>query len=345
MNYYNNPTNKKKNPILLIISIILIIILISMSSYLFISLENQKKSYELLDNTLTSLKENISDIIVENNGLKDKNEQINDHINGLFDHYTTLENEILSLNEKNIQLTTEKEDLQKKLSAALKTPEPVKKDENFDNLKTKIAYLTFDDGVSKNTSKILDILSKNNIKATFFVNWKPNNDSLYKRIVDEGHELANHTATHEYSTVYKSVESFEKEVMDLQNNLIRITGYTPTLFRFPGGSNNTQYKKYNVDVMPGIFDKIHELGFEYYDWNADCEDASPASYPTPLVPSKLVANVMKSANKEHLIILMHDTNAKSTTVEALQDIIDQLRAKGYVFAVIDKNTPAVQFKK
>ena len=113
----------------------------------------------------------------------------------------------------------------------------------------KIAYLTFDDGPSINTGKILDILKRYDIKATFFVVGRSDDNSknLYKRIVKEGHAIGNHTYSHEYKTLYSSEENFLSDFKKLEHHIYDITGIKMDIMRFPGGSNTIIPNKYSDD--------------------------------------------------------------------------------------------------
>lgn len=104
----------------------------------------------------------------------------------------------------------------------------------------KKVYLTFDDGPSSNTDAILDILREYDVKATFFVVGKTDERSkaAYQRIVAEGHTLAMHSYSHNYSEVYASKESFINDLTSLQEYLYEVTGVWPRFYRFPGGSSN-----------------------------------------------------------------------------------------------------------
>ena len=148
-----------------------------------------------------------------------------------------LENLGVQVETLNTQLETLKADLNK---AKEKNPELAA---TMANTETKYAYLTFDDGPSDNTTKILDFLKANNIKATFFVIGKDNMDDIYKRIVDEGHTLAIHSNTHDYKGIYQSVDTFMEDINTLANHLEKVTGVRPTIMRVPGGSNNTVSKR------------------------------------------------------------------------------------------------------
>lgn len=207
---------------------------------------------------------------------------------------------------------------------------------------TKYAYLTFDDGPSANTIKILDFLKANNIKATFFVIGKENMDDVYKRIVDEGHTLAIHSNTHDYKAIYQNVDTFMEDINTLADHLEKVTGVRPTVMRFPGGSNNTVSNRYGGEgLMDQIIETVNEVGYTYFDWNVDSMDAS-ASHQDKNVIINSVLN--QASNKKHACILMHDAAAKTTTVDALPQIVAGLRKKGFVFDKITEETPAIQFK-
>lgn len=210
------------------------------------------------------------------------------------------------------------------------------------NVDTKYAYLTFDDGPSDNTVKILDFLKANHIKATFFVIGKENMDHLYKRIVDEGHTLAIHSNTHDYSSIYQNVGTFMDDINTLANHLEKVTGVRPTIMRFPGGSNNTvSYRYGGKEVMNKIIEKVNKEGFLYFDWNVDSLDASANRQNKDVIVNSVLNG---SAGKHEAIVLMHDAAAKTTTVEALPQIVEGLRKNGFVFAEITEETPVVQFK-
>lgn len=243
---------------------------------------------------------------------------------------------------QNETLVKQKEEAEKKLEEANKQIEGYQ-NAGIPYKGPKIAYLTFDDGVSKNTEKILEILAKYDVKATFFPNWKEGNEELYKKIADGGHALGNHTASHDWKSVYSSLDGFINEVETLNDKIEAATGTRPTLFRFPGGSNNTIHKNYNKNIISPAIDYLNQKGITYIDWNVDSGDASSQ---TPLAPEKLTKNVLDTALRQS-VILMHDTNAKPTTVEALPAIIEGLKERGYKFDVLspDSTDSKVQFIK
>lgn len=200
----------------------------------------------------------------------------------------------------------------------------VKKDKNYDR---KIVYLTFDDGPSDNTEKILDILKQYNAKATFFVTGNnQGKNSVLKRIYKEGSAVGLHTYTHDYAEVYASEEAYFADLGKISDMVKEVTGKESRIIRFPGGSSNTVSARYVPGLMTILTKKVQEKGYQYFDWNCDSTDASGNNIPV----EELVKNAV-SCNAKHINILMHDTDAKSTTVEALPKIIKYYRSRGYSF--------------
>lgn len=202
----------------------------------------------------------------------------------------------------------------------------------------KQVYLTFDDGPSGNTSRILDILKENDVRATFFVVGKTDDDSvsLYRRIVEEGHTLAMHSYSHRYHEIYRSKDSFVTDMEKLQEYLYDITGVWPRFYRFPGGSSNTV-----SDVnMQELMAYLNENGITYFDWNISSGDASSVL----LSAGNIVDNCLNGMRqKDECMILMHDANEKKTTVEALPEVIKKIRDRGdSVFLPVTDDTPPVQ---
>ncbi len=202
----------------------------------------------------------------------------------------------------------------------------------------KRAYLTFDDGPSGNTGEILDILDANDVKATFFVVGRGEEYyDTYRDIVNRGHTLGLHSYTHDYDKIYASLDDFVEDIEELQNLLYDVTGVKCIYYRFPGGSSNTVSK---VD-MDMLIDYVDTAGLVYYDWNALNNDAVCGSF----TPEQLVDNIMKDAVcQDDVVILMHDLDARHTTVESLQMLIDELRAEGFTLLPIDENAPLIRHR-
>ena len=204
----------------------------------------------------------------------------------------------------------------------------------------KIAYLTFDDGPSDNTDRILDILKEKGVKATFFVVGKPGEkaEKRYQRIVEEGHTLGLHSYTHKYDEIYADLEKFKEDVKNLQDYLFNVTGEKPWAYRFPGGSSNHVAK---VEIWKCI-EFLKEEGIVHFDWNASSEDAVAVGVSC----STLNSNVLKDALRfQHPMILMHDLQECNGTVEGLGSLIDSLLEEGYEIAPITRSTKPVQHVK
>lgn len=181
--------------------------------------------------------------------------------------------------------------------------------------------LTFDDGPSPYTGKILDILAEYDVKATFFVVGKEEQEyrALYKRIVEEGHTLAMHSYSHRYDEIYQTVESYSADLCRLQEFLYDITGVWCRYCRFPGGSSNTVSR---VD-MHELIEYLDEQDIAYFDWNVSSGDASSAY----ISPENIVRNCTADlAEYDTSIILLHDAYEKKSTVEALPALIEKIQA-------------------
>ena len=194
---------------------------------------------------------------------------------------------------------------------------------------TKVAYLTFDDGPSQTvTPQILDLLKQEDIKATFFVlgsRVKANPD-LVKREYQEGHFIANHGYSHEYSQIYKSVDSVIDEYNKTETQIqkaIGIENYHSHLFRFPGGSNGGYYN----DIKQEAKAALKENGIVHLDWNCLNKDAEGAK-----TEESLIQNIKDTAEgKNSVVVLMHDASDKILTYNSLKNVIEYFRDNGYEF--------------
>lgn len=199
-------------------------------------------------------------------------------------------------------------------------------------------YLTFDDGPSSNTGRILDILAEYNVKATFFVVGKEEEEyqPLYKRIVDEGHTLGMHSYSHKYNEIYRSVESYAQDMGRLQEFLYDTTGVWCRICRFPGGSSNTT----GMVDMHELIDYLDEQDITYFDWNISSGDASGEYISTDAILHNCLA---KLSEYGEAIILMHDASNKNTTVDALPTLIERIQAMDETIIVpITEDTEPIQ---
>ena len=198
-----------------------------------------------------------------------------------------------------------------------------------------VIYLTFDDGPNSGTTNvILDILKEEGVKATFFVT---NNgpDELIKREFDEGHTVALHTASHDYTIVYASDESYFNDLYSVQNRVKRITGQESKIIRFPGGASNTVSRRYSNGIMTRLTREVVNRGFKYYDWNISSGDAGSTTQA-----SGVYSNVVNSLRHDRVnMVLMHDI--KPYTRDAIRDIIRYGKNNGYRVEKITMDTEMI----
>lgn len=205
----------------------------------------------------------------------------------------------------------------------------------------RVAYLTFDDGPSVNTFKILDILDQYNVKATFFVIYHKNMEKQYQAIVSRGHTIALHSYTHEYSDIYSSERAYFNDLNKIHDYVENVTGVDSNIIRFPGGSSNTVSNRYCRGLMKTLKQDVPARGYIYHDWNVDSTDASGNNRKASLLLSNVKSGMRskpKTAN-----ILMHDTGrSKNTTVEALPSIIEYIQSQGYAIEPITVDSKVIQ---
>lgn len=203
---------------------------------------------------------------------------------------------------------------------------------NYSNNGEKLVFLTFDDGSHPiNTPKVLDILDKEDVKATFFVNGKAivnggqTSKDILKRTYEEGHAIGNHSYSHDYKYLYPNrtlnLNNFKSDFAKTDELLKEILGedFSTRVIRCPGGEMSWK----GMSVLEKEYDKVS------IDWNALTKDAEGK----PKVASQLVEECINtSANKDIVVLLMHDI--KSETAKALPDIIKHFKENGYEFKTI-----------
>ncbi|MGL5695311.1 MAG: polysaccharide deacetylase family protein [Peptostreptococcaceae bacterium] len=192
----------------------------------------------------------------------------------------------------------------------------------------KIAYITIDDGPSKYTSDILDILSENDVKATFFM--LNNNMNLHqddvKRMVKEGHGVGFHSVSHDVKKLYKTPTSSVEEFDTCNKTLYDITGETSKLIRLPYGSKPYTPKE--------NYDNLVKSDYLIWDWSLDTLDWKSSK-------DQIVSNVLYyGREKEEIILLMHE---KEQSVNALNDTIKILKERGYTIMPITETIQPKNF--
>lgn len=202
------------------------------------------------------------------------------------------------------------------------------------NVGDKVCYLTFDDGPSDNTLKILSILKKADAKATFFV-VGTSKLSYIQKAKEAGHTVALHTDTHVFSNIYNNEEAYFSDLEAIHKKVTDIIGEIPLILRFPGGSSNKVSMDYNSGIMTRLAKQVEEKGYTYVDWNVNSGDADAHNVPAKKILNQVMAS---SKNKNEICVLMHDTDAKNTTVEALPHVISYLRKEGFRFEALTKES-------
>lgn len=209
-------------------------------------------------------------------------------------------------------------------------------DEKPETEKAKKVYLTFDDGPSKETKKVLDVLKKKNVKATFYVIGREDDfsKSMYNRIVKEGHTLGMHSYSHIYKELYGSLEGFQKDFQKISDMLFDVTGIRSAYYRFPGGSANSLIT-FPIKEYASF---LSEQGVTYQDWNVIAANGTTDN----VTQKEMVQSIMDGvARYDTSIVLLYDSADKKMTAKSLGAIIDNLQAEGYELLPIDENTTPV----
>lgn len=220
--------------------------------------------------------------------------------------------------------------------------DPSRTDWNFESNGEKVVYLTIDDGPSGNTQQILDTLDRYNAKATFFVtNINPDYSYMIKESFERGHTIGLHAYSHDYSTMYASETAYFNDLDAIGKVVEEQIGFVPCFVRFPGGSSNTISSNYCPGIMNSLVKDVPARGYQYYDWNVSTGDGSSG-----LTVDDVVNNACDPANLQYdnIIMLLHDSTAKTSSTEALPQIIEFYQAQGYTFKAIDRTSVVVQHR-
>jgi peptidoglycan-N-acetylglucosamine deacetylase len=209
-------------------------------------------------------------------------------------------------------------------------------DGGYSPVDDKTVYITFDDGPTYViTDKILDVLKKKNVKATFFVVGKEieGREKVLKRIYDEGHSIGVHTYSHNFRKIYRNEDIFVDEMCRTSKLVHDITGFAPSALRYPGGSSS--------HLSNNVLNRLHSNGFRVYDWNVSIGDGINSN----LSSLKLLENSKAcKGGCYRRIILMHSNSNNINTVKALPQIIDYYKAAGFKFAPITYDTPEYYYR-
>lgn len=237
---------------------------------------------------------------------------------------------------ENTQAETESatEDLYANIVTGIDTEENFAKEGD-----THYVYLTFNSVPGDNTTAILDVLAKYQVKATFFVVGSEDDtkNAIYQRIVNEGHTIGMHSYSNQYSLIYSSKDAFKEDYLKISDYLYKLTGIRSTFYRFPGGSGN-QISDVNMAAFAHV---LNQEQITYFDWNVSAGDTA-GNYTKEDVLNNVLDGVSRYKTS---VVLLHDGENKSTTVEALGPLIEALKGQGAVIQPIDENTNVIQYIK
>ncbi|PDX60741.1 polysaccharide deacetylase family protein [Faecalibacterium langellae] len=208
-------------------------------------------------------------------------------------------------------------------------------------LPEKWVCLTFDDGPSKTTPDVLAALNTAGVHGTFFVVATDYNEKYLPLLTEAaaaGHQIALHSASHEYSDIYQSSDAYWEDIALLKE---RIAPYVDVesirYLRFPGGSTNTVSRRYGgKGLMKQLKAEVEQKGLQWVDWNVCAEDAV-GGHPSA---DTIYRNVVRETGQQtNCIVLMHDSASTRTTAEALPDIIQWYTDNGYTFLTVAEALP------
>jgi len=186
------------------------------------------------------------------------------------------------------------------------------------NMTIKKVAITFDDGPDQNTHKILEVLNRHNVKATFFCIGKQieQHPEIAKKIIEEKHVIGNHTFTHDKLIDVYSVDKFIAEIEQTDAIIKKVSNKKPLLFRPPYGITN-----------PNIAKAIKKTGHAVIGWNK-------RSFDTTIPSEKIVLKRVTKNLKGGDVILLHDT--KIITVAVLEQLLLFLQRNNYTTVTIDE---------
>lgn len=268
-------------------------------------------------NRLTNINEQLKKDIDTFNNIKANNQSKLDHLNVMYKEVEDVGTSLKEAKDSYFEL-------------AIEADKRAREGADF-----KVCYLTFDDGpYSKTTPLFLDVLKEKDVLGTFFVLKKDNLDDLYRRIYDEGHTLANHTASHKIKNgIYRSEEAFIEDIKENDDFIYNLLGVKMDVMRFPGGSPQATYSGLNKS---SLVNKLVDMGYGYIDWTLTTGDGE-----ANLSPDEFLHNVVdKSGNYNVITVLMHDYS--KNTALCLGEMIDVLREQGYIFLPLSYDSPAVR---
>jgi peptidoglycan/xylan/chitin deacetylase (PgdA/CDA1 family) len=190
----------------------------------------------------------------------------------------------------------------------------------------KVVALTFDDGPNgQYTQTMLDILDKENVRATFFMVGKnvERYPELAREIIKKGHHIGNHSYSHPWRLPFENKQSIWSEIIKTDDAIFQATGQRPKIFRPPHGLRT-----------PWMIKELHEAGYTIYTWDDMTDD-----YVVKTKPETIIKNILEHVQPGAIIVL-HDglnldhTSSRANTIQALPIIIESLKKQGYSFVTL-----------
>lgn len=289
---------------LIIVLLVIYTIVIFISTYFIITINKEYKNNKLEKDNLSKTLEEKTNYLEEKNSYQKELKEKLDNLNNISENTNKLKEEVFSLASK----------LEKQIKDGKNT--------------YKIAYLTFDDGPYYLTNQFLDVLDKYNVKGTFFTiglnkdicfdNTSQSCSGMYKKIVDRGHTIANHTYSHAiFRGLYSSADSFIYQVTLQENKIKDKTGVKTNIVRFPGGSATSG------SLKNSIIAKLRSKGYGWVDWTAQDGDGGALANK-----AEAWKNFTNSINEDIEVVLFHDYN--NITLSVLPEAIEYLEKNNYI---------------
>lgn len=344
---------KKWGVVLLIVMACITVAVAGFSIYQYMQIDDiiyekstlQNKNEEL-DSSNKSLQNDIKNAEDLADSLAVKIDELTDETNGYKDSISLLEQKIGELENKEPEevdpeiIYVQPPDATLEPSFTYQTLYPdlyVETVMEYEDVKDKTVYITFDDGPSARTDEILEILDEYNIKATFFVVPTASTacEERLKAIAAAGHTIGIHTSSHVYNTIYASVDNFLDDFYKAWSLVYKYTGIKCDIFRFPGGSINS----YNRLIYQPLIAEMTRRGFVYYDWNTSGDDSAGQKTAEGIFNM----TVQTAGSQKKVVLLLHDNSTKQATVEALPKIIEHFKNKGYSFAALTQKIKPVTY--
>lgn len=190
----------------------------------------------------------------------------------------------------------------------------------------KVVALTFDDGPDlDNTPAILDILGEAGVKVTFFLVGEKveKYPEITRRIMREGHQLANHSWSHSDLRDLSNENILDKEIFPTSRLIARLTGNYPRYLRPPYGA-----------IKDRTIELLEQKGWKIVNWSLDSFDWNNSQNTPDEIIEKVERYIHPGA-----VILLHSGEVNSSTVEALPELINRLKEKGYKFRTVEELIP------